>query len=112
MGSAFPNPICANDILPLPTTGKFEYAKLAQINGIIAPLFFIFIVIFSYLVLGNLVIAILNDAYNRVAKSVDDRGYYWMQEYQYALNNSVSAKARANLDMEAKVASARANHVA
>lgn len=94
------------------TTGKFEYAKLAEINGIIAPLFFIFVVIFSYLVLGNLVIAILNDAYNRVAKSVDDRGYYWMQEYQYALNNSVSAKARADLDMEVKVASARANHVA
>ena len=91
--------------------GKFEYARLAEVNGVIAPLFFVFIVIFTYLVLGNLVLAILNDAYGRVAKTVDEQGYYWMHQYQHALNNSVSARARAELDLDPKATPAHSNYV-
>ena len=57
--------------------------------------------IFGYLILGNLVLAILNDAYARVALDVDERGYHWMAEYQKALAGSVSKQVRDQLDGKA-----------
>lgn len=79
-------------------SGHFEYTKLSAVNGVIAPFFFIFIMIFGYLVLGNLALAVLNETYARVAADVDRRGYYWMSEYQNALHGSVSARKREELD--------------
>ena len=67
-------------------------------NGVVAPFFLVFVMLFGYLVLGNLVLAVLNDAYANVLREVDTKGYHWMKEYQTFKYCSVSTQHVEKLD--------------
>jgi|EP00505_MAST-04D_sp_SCG-Rhode-Island_P003978 hypothetical protein len=60
-------------------SGSFNYETMAVSNPFLAPLYYVSVCTFGYLLLKNVFIAIVNDEYYRIAADVRLNGFYWIR---------------------------------
>merc|ERR1712138_290897 len=61
------------------TVGHFDYIKLQDANGVMAPMYFVGVAIAGYFVLRNMFIAILGTEFSKVGAEVREYGYHWVR---------------------------------